>query len=66
MSLSLRPDIREPLVEKLSDILYPVGVSNNWFPDHTLFSELDDLEKRLQKKKEIRQQSEEYISDRPW
>lgn len=65
MTLSLRPELRELLVNKLSDILSRVQVSNNWFPDHRVFSELTELEERLQKNAQLWERCDEFISDRP-
>lgn len=65
VTLILRPEIREPLFHKLSDILSRVQVSNNWFPAHQLFSELAELEERLQKKAQLWERCDEFISDRP-
>ncbi len=66
MTLSLPPKIREPLANKLADILSRIQVSNNWFPDHRLFSELAELEEGWQKKQpQLWERCEEFISDRP-
>lgn len=65
MTLNLRKEIREPLVEKLADILARAEVSNNWFLDHRIFSELSDLEGRLAKKNQFWERCEEFINDRP-
>jgi Apea-like HEPN len=65
VTLILRPEIREQLINKLSDILSWVQVSNNWFPDHRVFSELAELEERLQKNAQFWERCDEFISDRP-
>src|SRR5437899_1693068 len=64
-TLSLRPELHELLVNRLSDILTRVEVSNNWFPDHRVFSELTELEQRLQKNAQLWERCDEFISDRP-
>lgn len=65
MTLTLRAENRETLVNKLSDILSRVEVSNNWFPDHEVFSELAELEERLRRNAQLWERCDEFISDRP-
>ncbi len=65
MTLILRPETREQLRNKLADILSRVEVSNNCFPDHRVFSELTEVEERLQKNAQLWEQCDEFIGDRP-
>jgi hypothetical protein len=64
MAITIKPDVRLPLIEKLTDILSRVEIENNRFINYKIFYELTDLEETLEKK-ESGKLSKRFVTDSP-